>query len=167
MNVFRIVLGGLLVASGRRLYWLFVAGFGFLLGLRIAGSLFQNAPNWIVLGLAFIVGLLGAVLAVTLQKFGIGLAGFLAGAYIAFSLMEGFAGDAAAWYWIVYLIGGIAGAILLTAIFEWALILLSSIGGSIMLLQGLELASPWNILLFIVLLITGISLQAFVFRRKK
>ncbi|MFP3853063.1 MAG: DUF4203 domain-containing protein [Anaerolineales bacterium] len=164
MDIFRIVLGGLLLTLGRRLYWLFVAGFGFLFGLRLAGSLFQNAPNWVILLIGFFIALGGAVLAVTLQKIGIGLAGFFAGAYIAFSLMDGLDGDPASWYWLVYLLGGVVGAILLSMLFEWALILLSAIGGSIILVQALDLGQPWSVILYMVLLTVGVGLQAGLFR---
>ena len=165
MNLFRILFGTMLLALGRRLYWLFVAGFGFLLGLRLAGSILPNSPQWFRLLLAFSAGLVGAVIAVTLQRFGIGLAGFLAGAYIAFSLLERLNADPTGWFWILYLVGGIIGAIMLMAIFEWALIILSTLGGSMLVIQGLEVGSPWSIMLFVTLFIAGIALQARVFKR--
>lgn len=166
MDLFRVILGGALIGFGRRLYWLFVAGFGFLIGLRIAGGLLQNSPQWLILLLALAAGLAGALIAVTMQRFGIGLAGFLAGAYISYSLLEGVTIDATGWSWVLYLVGGIAGAILLTVVFEWALILLSTIGGSLIAIQALDPPGPWNVLLFLGLFLLGLLLQGVLFKRR-
>jgi hypothetical protein len=166
MELFRIIFGGALIAFGRRLYWFFVAGFGFLIGLRLAGGILQDSPQWLILVLALAAGLAGALIAVTMQRFGIALAGFLAGAYISYSLLESAQFDVSGWSWVVYLVGGIAGAILLTVIFEWALILLSTIGGSVIAVQALELPGPWNIILFFSLFLLGLVLQGAIFKRR-
>ena len=167
MALFRIVFGGILLAFGRRLYWLFVAGFGFLIGMRLASSLFQNAAEWIILLIALVTGVAGALLAVTLQRFGIGLAGFLAGAYIAFSLSQSLNLEAGGWAWVIYLVGGVAGAILLTVIFEWSLILLSTIGGSLITLQALDLNPPWTFILFLGLFLAGLLIQGALLRQRR
>lgn len=166
MELFRVIFGGILLSFGRRLYWLFVAGFGFLIGLRLASALFQNASQWLILLLALIAGVAGAILAVSLQRFGIGLAGFLAGAYIAFSLSQSLDIEAAGWAWIIYLVGGIAGAILLSVIFEWSLIFLSTVGGSLLVLQGLDLSAPWNFVLFLGLFVLGLIVQGSLLRKR-
>jgi hypothetical protein len=165
MDLIRFVVGGALLASGRRLYWLFVAGFGFILGLRLAGSIFQQSPQWLILVMALVVGIAGAFIAVTLQRVGVGLAGFLAGAYIGYSLLETVSADLSGWTWVIYLVGGIAGAILLNVIFDWALILFSTIGGSLIAVQALELPAPWSFVLFFALFILGLVLQGALFKR--
>lgn len=165
MNLIRFVVGGALLAFGRRLYWLFVAGFGFVMGLRLAGSLFQDSAQWLILLLALVVGLVGAFIAVTLQRFGIGLAGFLAGAYISYSLLETLSSDLSGWAWVIYVVGGVAGAILLNVIFDWTLILFSTVGGSLIVVQALELPAPWSFVLFLGLFILGLVIQGALFRQ--
>jgi hypothetical protein len=59
--------------------------------------------------------------------------------------------------WAALVGGGIAGAILVLFVFDWALIVLSS-------LTGLNL--PMNILIFLVLLSIGITIQARMLERR-
>ncbi len=160
----RLAVGAALIAMGRRLYWLFVAAVGFLIGLRGAETFLDQAPNWMHIALALIAGLLGAGFAVLVQRFGIILAGAIAGAFLANAFLE-FAGlGSLSWRWVVYLVAALLGALLLSLLFDWALIVLSSIFGSALIVQALELAAPWNIVLFLSALIAGLLLQGWGFR---
>lgn len=162
--VMRLALGAGLIAMGRRLYWLFVASVGFLIGLRGAETFLDQAPDWMHILLAVIIGLLGAGLAVVLQRFGIILAGAIAGAFLANGFLE-FAGlGSASWGWVVYILAAVLGALLLSLLFDWALIVLSSIFGSALIVQALELAAPWNTLLFLSALVAGLLIQGWGFR---
>lgn len=160
MALFRLLIGASLLTLGRRLFWLFVAGVGFVVGLRAAGAWLASSPMWLQLLLALLAGLLGAGLAILLQRLGIAVSGFLAGGYAVYSLIDLFSSQDAAWLWIVYLIGGLLGAILLSILFDWALIVLSSITGSIIILQAIDLSMAWRGLFFFGLLIVGIVVQS-------
>lgn len=161
----RLLFGAALITLGRRLYWFFVAAVGFLLGLRAAGALFQHAPDWMILVLAVFTGLLSAGLAVLLQRFGIALAGLLAGALAANALLGYLDVGAVSWAWVVYLVGGILGAVLLSVLFDWALIVLSSLVGAAVIVQAASPPSPWNAVLFFSALLLGVFVQGYAFRR--
>lgn len=160
MIIFRLLIGTAVLTLGRRLFWLFVAGVGFVIGLRIMGALVSGWPAWLVVIIALVAGLVGAALAVFLQRIGVAVAGFLAGGYAVYSLVEMFSSQDGSWLWVVYAIGGILGAILLSVLFDWALIVLSSITGSTIILQALDLSMAWSGLLFFILLIFGIIIQS-------
>src|SRR5437899_13002825 len=74
-----LLVGLVLLVYGRRLYWLFVAGIGFLTGLALGPRLLVGQPEGMILLVALILALIGALLAVVAQKFVVGLIGFLAG----------------------------------------------------------------------------------------
>src|SRR5690348_12988135 len=65
-----IVVGLLLLFLGRKLFWLFVGAVGFLVGVEVAATLFPHQPDWsLIVGL--ILGLIGAVIAIFVQKISI------------------------------------------------------------------------------------------------
>ena len=61
------ILGAILVVLGRRLFWLFVGGSGFVTAFYLTAELMPGQPTWVFLLVAVIAGLLGVWLAVTLQ----------------------------------------------------------------------------------------------------
>lgn len=158
--ILRIVVGVALLTLGRRLFWLFVAGIGFVAAITLATRLLHNQPEWLILVLALFVGLIGALLAVLLERLAIGVAGFLAGGYFALSLVEALGLRVGPVSWLPFLIGGVLGAVLVIALFDWALILLSSLTGASLIAQSLPLTPPIRILLFAIVLIIGIIIQA-------
>jgi hypothetical protein len=76
MLVARSIVGAALLVFGRKLFWLFVAGIGFIAGLNVATSYLKGSPQWLILLLALVAGLIGALLAVFAQSIAIGIAGF-------------------------------------------------------------------------------------------
>ncbi len=159
-----ILVGLVLLLSGRRLYWVFVAGVGFLTGLALAPLLMPAEPDWLVLIAAVILALVGAVLALVAQTFIVALIGLLAGGGSGVLLLRtlGLGGDVLTW--VVYLGAGLVGLVLALALFEWGLILLSSLAGAIMIVGGgghLVTRSPGIALLLVVALaVVGITVQA-------
>ena len=135
-----LVVGILLLLSGRRLYWMLVGVVGFVAGLTFAEQLIGNQAALVVLAIAVVAGLLGAVLALALQKVMVAVAGFVIGGGLAATLFPGasphlLAGVAAAS--LPVLIGGIIGALLVLLLFDWALIVLSSLLGAALVVQPL------------------------------
>ncbi len=165
MNILRVIIGGLLLALGRKLFWLFVAASGFAAGLVVASQLLHLKPEWVSLLVGLGAGLVGALLAVFVQRLAIGVAGFLAGAYIAVSLatLLGVTGTAA---WIILVIGGILGAVLIASVFEWALIGLSSLAGAALVAEGLQLHAGSAFLVGAVLFVIGVIIQAAIKRQE-
>lgn len=166
MSILRLILGAALLTLGRRLFWLFVAAIGFVAGLRFANQLLTDQPAWVGILLGVIVGLVGAGLAVLFQQFAIGVAGFLAGAYVLSTVLEIFGLEGSTWTLVALLAGGIAGAVLMFALFDWALILLSSIAGADLIVDVIEPESA-STLWLVALVVLGIIVQTAIRRRQR
>jgi hypothetical protein len=158
--IIRLLAGGALLVLGRKLFWLFVAAVGFAAGWAVATDLLSVEPEWLALVIAVVVGVVGALLAQFVQRLAIGLAGFLAGAFLALSLVRLLNLEAAWWGWLALVAGGIVGAILLGAAFEWALIGLSSLAGALLIVDALDLSSTMHLLVLIGLFVVGVIIQS-------
>jgi len=156
----RILAGIGLLVFGRKLFWLFVGLIGFASGIQVATRFSPGQPEWMVLAIALAAGVLGALLALFLQWLAIGLAGFLAGGYIVVRLFHVSGLMTGGMYWVLFLIGGIIGLILIVILFDWALIILSSLVGAGLITESVHVAHSGALLLFIVLAIAGILVQS-------
>ncbi|MEY2498258.1 MAG: hypothetical protein QOD12_1814, partial [Verrucomicrobiota bacterium] len=85
-----VVVGAAILLFGRKLFWLFVAALGFAMGLEIAAYFMRDPPIWMTLVVALVLGVVGALLAILLQKLAIAVAGFIAGGRIAWALAAAF-----------------------------------------------------------------------------
>jgi hypothetical protein len=160
MEILKILVGLCLLIFGRKLFWLVVAALGFLAAIALASEVFHTQPQPWAIAIALGVGLLGALLAVFLQKFAIAVAGMVAGGYSALLLLNWFGSDSAHFPWIPVIIGAIVGALLMAVLFEWALILLSSVTGAYLIAQVVDGGFGAGLALFAVLAIAGIIIQA-------
>jgi hypothetical protein len=159
MDLTYVFTGILLLFLGRKLFWLFVAIVGFLVGMTFAPELLPNQPDSVILVISLITGLLGALLAAMLQKLAVALAGFAAGGYIVYYLLEFIAVNLGDYQWMAILAGGILGALLAGSMFDWALILLTSASGATLISQGLNLSMPISAFVLAALFIFGIFAQ--------
>ena len=157
--ILRILAGLALLTLGRKLFWLFVGIVGFVFGFSLATQFFQG-PEWTVLIIALVAGLLGVLLALVVQQVAVALAGFIAGGYVVISLLNELGRDTGQLYWAFVIIGGIVGAVLVLALFEWALIVLSSLTGAALIVQTIHPGTLLAAVLFAVLLIAGVVIQA-------
>ncbi len=162
----RILAGIGLLVLGRKLFWLFVGLIGFMWGIHAARTFFPGQPEWIVIAIALMAGVLGALIAVFLQWLAVGLAGFLAGGYIAVRLLHVAGLTTGNLYWIIFLIGGIIGLILIIVLFGWALIILSSLVGAGLITESIPLAHSGALILFFILAIAGILIQSRLIRAR-
>ena len=158
--IVRLLVGGALLVLGRKLFWLFVAAVGFAAGWAVATDLLSVQPEWLALVIALGIGVVGALVAQFVQRLAIGLAGFLAGAFLALSMVSLLHLEAAWWGWLAFLAGGILGAVLLAATFEWALIGLSSLAGAVLVAGALNLSSAMHVLVLIGLFVVGVIIQS-------
>jgi len=158
--------GALLLAFGRRIFWLFVAVIGFFAGYQFTAMYLKLSPEWLVFAIAILIGLLGAVLAYFLEKVAIGTAGFFVGAYLGLRLLEIITG-VQGWGWLIILIAGVIGAILMYVVFDWALIILSSMAGASLVVEGLGLIGTVAIIVGLVLFIVGVLFQSQLVRRRE
>lgn len=161
MDIVRILVGVALLILGRRLFWLFVGLVGFVAGITLATQFLSGQPDWLVLVIALVAGLLGVLLALFLQQLAVGVAGFVAGGYIIVNLLSMLMGETdQLLYWLIFLIGGIIGAVLVILLFDWALIVLSSLTGATLVVQAAGLNPTLTLVLFVVLLVVGFVIQA-------
>lgn len=158
------LLGGVLLVAGRRLFWLFVAGVGFVIGLSLAPILLPNQSEGVVLVGALVFALLGAMLAQFAQKAAVSIVGFLGGGWLALGLLRTLAGDPGSLQWVAFIVGGIIGIVLLSALFEWGLVLLSALVGANLLVDALTRLLPSFdgpvFVIFLVLFGVGVLIQA-------
>jgi hypothetical protein len=160
MDIIRIVVGILLLLFGRRLFWLFVGAVGFVSGIEAAALLFPGHPDWTIIMIALLAGIVGSLMAIFIQGLAIGLAGFLAGGYCIISVLNVLSPGLGPFAWLGFLLGGIVGAVLVVMLFHWALIILSSLTGAIMVVQGFSLSPLASLLLSGLLFVGGVAMQA-------
>ena len=162
-----ILAGAVLLAFGRKLFWLFVGIVGFLGGMYLGAHFFNADPEWTLWVIAIGIGLVGAVLALFLQKMAIGVAGFLTGGFLSmnFGEMIGWHGDQV--ILTVFLAGGIIGAIMTWILFEWALIALTSAAGAYLIQRELPFHYRTRVILLVILSVIGVGIQARSLRKKK
>ena len=163
--IISVIVGVAVLLFGRKLFWLFVAALGFAVGLEIAAYFMKEPPQWMTLLVALGCGVIGALLAVLLQKLAVAIAGFIAGGRIAWALAGAFFVDHAHYRGLTFVIGGILGALLLLALFDWVLILLSSIEGAHLICNGVTLPEKGAMILFIALAAIGVIVQGSMLRR--
>src|SRR5438105_5639217 len=111
-----VLIGVLILFFGRKLFWLCVAAIGFAAGVELAPHLVQEPSPLLALTVALVLGLMGALLALFLQKIAIAIAGFFAGGKLAVAISAAFFAQHAQYFGLTFLIGGIIGTILLLAL---------------------------------------------------
>ncbi len=164
MDLAALVIGILLLTLGRRLFWLFVGAAGFLVGVELARHSLVTHYGWepLVVGLA--AGVLGALLAIFLQRIAVAVAGFVGGGYALMGLLglSHWRHPADLPAWMAFIVGGVIGLVLVTMLFDWALIILSSLVGSSMIVHAhaVQIAPHSMPLVFLVLAVVGIIVQA-------
>ena len=165
--IFSILIGVVILFFGRKLFWLCVAAIGFAAGVELAPHLVQDPSALLSLTIALLLGIIGALLALFLQKIAIAVLGFLAGGKLAGAIAAAFFVHYAQHSTIIFVIGGVIGAILLLVLFDWALIVVSSLIGAHLIVYQSTIALPQSgsIILFIGLAVVGILVQAASLRR--
>lgn len=154
--VLQVLAGAAILLAGRRLFWLFVAIVGFLASFDVVPRLLPEGPQWLVLVVALVAGVVGALLAMALQYVAAGLVGFVGGAYGSVPLLVLLGGHGAGW---IPLAGGVVGAVLMVLLFDWALIVLSALVGARAVLLPFS-SGAWGWLAWLALAAVGIAVQA-------
>jgi hypothetical protein len=156
------IAGLFLLFFGKRLFWLAAALIAFLFGWQFFGNLFGQ--DTLALILAVVLAIIFAWFAVRFVRLAAYVIGFLAGAFGLLFLGSLF-GLGVIWY-LLMLIGGVLGVILVSAALDWGLILITAWAGSSAVVFGLQQQDWFSIsgtletLIFFGLLILGVILQA-------
>jgi hypothetical protein len=159
MNWLYLAAGILLLFFGRKSLWMFVAIVGFLAGLKYAPQLLPDQSQSVILTVSLIAGLLGALLAVLLQKFAVGLTGMVAGGYVVYYFLQMNGTVIGQSQWLLILAGALIGAVLAGSLFGWAMILITSITGAVLIDQGLNIGTSYSYFVIIGLALLGIIVQ--------
>jgi len=163
--IFSVLIGVVVLFFGRKLFWLCVAAIGFAAGVELAPRLVQEPSVLLSLTIALFLGIIGALLALFLQKIAIAVLGFLAGGKLAGAIAAAFFVHYAQHSTIIFVIGGIIGAILLLVLFDWALIVVSALIGAHLIQSVITLPQSGLTIVFIGLAVIGILVQAASLRR--
>lgn len=163
MILVAVGVGLALLFFGRQLFWLFVAGAGFAFATIVTAELLKGLADWAIV-IAILAGIIGALLAIVLQRLAIGLGGFLMGGYLAFTLTDQF--DASL-VWPAFFIGGILGALLVLVLFDWALIVLSSLTGAVLIVGSVNLEPPIAYLACGLAFLAGLAVQAGQLKKRR
>ncbi len=159
MNWLYLAAGVLLLFFGRKAMWLFVALVGFLLAARFVPEMLPGQSQSVILTLSLIAGLLGALLAVLLQKLAVGLAGLAAGAFITHTILGMTLITAGQNQWLLIVAGALIGAVLAGSLFDWAMILVTSATGAVLIYQGLNLQLSFYYIILAGVMLLGIIVQ--------
>lgn len=155
-----LLVGVALLILGRRLFWLFVAGLGFVVALQLAAHFLPDgatsAPAIVV---ALIIGVIGALAARLVQRLAVRLAGFLSGVVLALTAIQWLNADMGAWIWAAALAAGLIGMLVAAWAFGWALVVLSSAVGAGLIAVNLDLPSSLALGVFTAALVAGIVIQ--------
>lgn len=162
-----LAFGAILLLAGRRIFWLVVGVVGFFFGFDLASRVLGLSPEGLGLVVGVFAGILGVVFALFLQKFAIGLAGFLIGGYLTLTLLQADFASLSATDLGAFVLGGVVCAFLAVWLFELALILLSSVAGAALVTQGLALDPGSSTLAFALLAVVGIAVQAGIGPRRR
>ncbi len=170
MNIINLILGIVLLVTGRKLYWLLVGVVGFVVGLAFATAYVQLNPPWLIYVVALGAGIVGALLAVFVQRLAIALVGFVVGGYGAMYLASLLGIQAQPFTWMAFIVGGIVGLLLVASLFDWALYILSAWAGSTLVTKAItdsiSINQTLGLVIFFVLFVLGIVIQAGLFREK-
>ena len=160
MNALRILVGLMLIVLGRQLFWFFVAGIGFVTTIEAVAQMALAWPDWLVMIVALLAGIIGALLAVFFQGVAMGVGGFFAGGYIVMAMLKMLEIQIPVLIWALPLMGAITGLVLALLFLDWALIVLSSLSGASILAQAVNLNRPLTFVVFIIAFVLGVIIQA-------
>jgi hypothetical protein len=161
-----VLVGVALLTLGRRLFWLFVAGLGFVVSLQLATQFLPGgATGSPAIVIALVIGAIGALAARFIQRLAVRLAGFLSGIVLALSALQWLHLDLGLWTWALALAAGLIGMLLAAWAFSWALVLLSSAIGAGLIAVTLDLPTSLTIAVFTGALLVGIVIQSGVVGR--
>ncbi len=161
LSIFQILLGIALLLFGRSLFWLFTSVSGFIFGLRLAYFFWGQEQSILIWFVALFCGMLGAVLASFLYKSALGITGFISSVYAITQMMNFFhIHIAEPGLWLVYLLVGVIGALLLIFLFDWTLIILSASVGAALITGYTDFGFVADGFLFAFLMLVGVFNQA-------
>lgn len=164
MPIVRGVIGAIILFFGRELNFLFGGGMAVLVGFRLTPLLPNSLPGWADYALIVGLGLVAALLVIVNERGGFFVSGFFAG---GFALMEYFEPGVLTFPLVPFLVGAIAGALIIGIFTEWALIAISSLIGAIYTTTLFDLNQTAQTLVAGGLFVLGSLTQVILMRMQK
>ncbi len=144
--VAQIVVGLVETLFGRKLFWLFVAIGGFLIGWFLVPAIYgavndgESLELWTRAVIGVVAGLVLGLMAMKFTKLMVALAGFfvfgtatvLIARYFGANVDSGTSN-----HWIAFICGGVVGSLIMGLLFNWALIVLTSLFGGAATADGI------------------------------
>ncbi|MCD6585944.1 MAG: DUF4203 domain-containing protein [Desulfobacteraceae bacterium] len=157
MLIFNIIIGLILLLFGRKLFWLFIAFSGFMVGFGFSEMLIPLSQQWVQLVIAIGIGIVCALVGILVQRIAFVLAGCLAGLYLVLigSQFVGY-NDVSA---VLYIFGGAIGGVAAYVFIDWAIIILSAMVGAGLVASVLGLSPTISIIAFMLMSIIGALIQ--------
>ncbi|GAP21773.1 hypothetical protein [Leptolinea tardivitalis] len=152
--------GGLLMVAGKKLYWVVVGLCGAIAGLFISEFFFHPQTLGERALVAVGIGAAFAVLALVLQRIMISVAGFIAGGYLGVSLVKTLNIGVESWDWVIFLLGGLIGILIVHFLFELSLVIISSFAGASLITRAINLEGAAGLIVLLVLILAGIVIQS-------
>lgn len=164
-NVAAILVGICLLIFGRQLFWLAVVAVGFYAGWKFSQEFLGEQSPLIVWAISSLFGLASGLLAKLVQKVAFAAAGFAVGGYFVANTLRDWELVGAQHEWLVFLIGGAAGALLVASFFEAGLMAVSSLLGAALIVEQLGLTPELKTAVLLALALAGFLVQAGLLRK--
>lgn len=164
MPIIRGVIAGILLFLGRELNFLFAAAMAAFIGFRLSPLLPPQWPGWADYAFMGVLAVLAAALTLSNERFGYFFSGFLAGGYF---LIEYFEPGMLTVPWLLFLIGGVIGSLILGIFTEWALMIVTCLIGAYYVTTLFRLSPTAEILVASGLFIIGALTQVILMRMQK
>lgn len=161
------LIGLAVLVMGRQIFWIFIAGLGFALGLLISTQYYNAQFEWQVFLISTIIAVVGAILAYTVQRFAAGLAGFATGWFLTIVVLSYLNLNLGQIESVLPYIVGIISGFLLIIFFDWGVIIASSLAGSAIIVSGMSLRENVELALIIMFAMVGIVIQAIWFMQER
>lgn len=166
LDIVYILLGIILLMLGKKLFWLFSGAIAFVFGLEFLPLVLRGQSPHIILISALVLSIIAIVLSFLFQKVGLSLAGFMAGVYVAMSIVNELRVNIPWLPWVLFVVGGMTGIVLTLVLFDLALIFLSSLSGAFLIVQVMKFSLPLTKILFVFLVCIGIATQTVITKSK-
>ena len=153
-----LLVGGLLLLFGRKLYWCVLAVAGFSIGVWVGREFFPPEPIWLLIGIAIFLGVIAAVLGIFLQRLALRAAGIITGGFLGYILADAF--SIKPWPLAGLALGCLFGFWLVLWLFDWALIVLSSLSGAALIVSRLPLELAPLFVAGLILALLGLAVQS-------
>ena len=164
MPVIRGVIAGILLFLGRELNFLFAAAMAAFIGFRLTPLLPPQWPGWTDYAFMGVLALSAAAVTLRNERVGYFLSGFLAGGYF---IIEYFEPGVLTVPWLLFLIGGVIGSLIIGIFTEWALMVVSCLIGAYYVTNLFTLSPTAEILVGAGLFIIGALTQVILMRMQK